>query len=184
MEALTNVQLADQGKQAYRTGRYVEAGRYYHAAAEACRDAGKPLEAAENLNNSGVAYLQGGETAAALAEIQDTPAAFAALGDTRRQAMALGNLGAALEACGRLDEAAECYRQSAQMLYQAGEQELALHAVQSLSALQLRTGKQLQALATMQAGVEKLEKPSPKHRLLKSLLRIPFETMQGKSRQG
>lgn len=182
MEALTHVQLADQGKQAYRAGRYLEAGQIYHAAAEACRGAGKSLEAAENQNNSGVAYLQAGEAAAALAEIQDTPAAFAALGDVRRQAMALGNLGAALEACGRKDEAGECYRQSAEALYQVGEEQLALHAVQSLSALQLRTGKQLQALATMQAGVEKVKRPSPKHRLLKTLLQIPFDYLQGKNR--
>jgi len=46
--------------------------------------------------------------------------------------------------------------------------------MQSLSALQLRTGRQLEALATMQAGVERIERPGLKNRLLKKILDLPF----------
>jgi hypothetical protein len=46
--------------------------------------------------------------------------------------------------------------------------------MQSLSALQLRTGRQLEALATMQSGVSKIKRPGLKNRFLKKILDIPF----------
>jgi hypothetical protein len=57
-----------------------------------------------------------------------------------------------------------------------------MHVTQSISGLQLRTGKQLQAVATMQAGLEEIEKPTPKQRFLKRLLQVPFK-MLGRSSQ-
>jgi hypothetical protein len=51
--------------------------------------------------------------------------------------------------------------------------------MQSLSALQLRTGHQLEELATMQAGLDGLEKPNPQQRALKKLLQMPFKLFGG-----
>jgi chaperonin cofactor prefoldin len=104
-------------------------------------------------------------------------ATFDQAGDVLHQAMALGNWAAALEELDRLDDAAEAYQQSADLLKQIGEDGLRVHVMQSLSALQLRMGRQLQALATMQAGLEDVRRPTPKQLLLKQLLKIPFRLL-------
>ncbi len=101
-------------------------------------------------------------------------------GDVRRQGMALGNLGAALEADGRIEEAVDAYEQSADLLKQVGESEFRANVMQSLSRLQLRTGRQFEALATMEAGLEGIERPNTQQRFLKKLLKLPYKYM-GKS---
>ena len=179
-EPISLSQLISEGKSAYQQGDFVAAGRAYEAAAAGYQAAGDPLNAAEMLNNSSVAYLQAGEGAAALKSVEGTPSIFETAGDVRRHGMALGNLGSALEANNRLPEAAEAYQKSADLLLQAGEQDLRAYVMKSLSALQLRKGHHLEALGTMQAGLEGLEHPKPQERLLKRLLQAPFKFL-GKS---
>jgi hypothetical protein len=55
--------------------------------------------------------------------------------------------------------------------------------MQSISALQLRTGRQLQAVASMYAGVENIEKPTLKQRLLKRILGIPIQILNKQSKE-
>jgi hypothetical protein len=52
--------------------------------------------------------------------------------------------------------------------------------MQSLSMLQLQMGRQLQALASMQNGIEGVERPSASQKMLKKLLNIPFNIATGK----
>jgi tetratricopeptide (TPR) repeat protein len=176
-DALNPVQLAKEGKEAYQRGDYGAAAKLYLAAAQGYASAGDKLTEAEMLNNCGVAYLRIGDGKAALQVIEATPATFAAAGDIRRQGLALGNLGDALESVGRKQEAGDMYTQSADLLEQAGEEEMRAHVLQSLSKLQLKSGRQIEALATMEAGLEGFEKPSLKQRILKKLLRFPFKLM-------
>jgi len=178
-EVLSANQLIKDAKAAYKQGDFLAAARLYNAAADSYRTSGDLLTAAEMCNNCSVAYLQGGDSQAALGAVQDTPALFAAAGDLRRQGLALGNLASALEASGRLDEARDAYQQSADVLQQAGESQLRSNVLQSLSTLQMRTGHQLEALATMQAGIEQIEKPTVQQRALKKLLRMPFKLLNG-----
>jgi tetratricopeptide (TPR) repeat protein len=170
-------QLVAESKAAYLRGDYLMAAQTYAAAAESYQTAGKSLLAAESANNASVAYLQAGDPQSSLLSVEGTPQIFADAGDLRRQGMALGNQAAALEACDRALEAAELYQQSADILKQVGEDKLRANALQSLSALQLRTGRQLEALATMSAGLEDIKHPDLKQSLLKRLLRIPFRML-------
>jgi tetratricopeptide (TPR) repeat protein len=170
-------QLVKEGKSAYQQGDFMAAARAYEAAALSYASAGDALSAAEMRNNSSVAYLQAGEAQVAYKAVDGTPAIFANAGDIRRQGMALGNIGSALEATNRLEEAADAYRQSAEILQQAGETDLRAYVMKSLSALQLRTGHHLEALATMQSGLEGVEKPKPQQRLLQRLLKTPFNIL-------
>lgn len=165
--------LAQQAKQAYQHNDYQTAAQLYQQAADLYREQQLPLPAAEMRNNASVAWLQAGVAEHALAAVQDTDQVFAEAGDIRRQGLACGNLGAALEALGRLDESQEAYQRSADLLKQAGDFESRLPVMQALSALQLRTGKQMQAVATMQAGLQGIQRPNPVQRLLKRLLEIP-----------
>jgi tetratricopeptide (TPR) repeat protein len=128
-------------------------------------------------NNACVALLQAEEPGEALSIVKDSVDIFEGLGDVRRQAMALGNRASALEALNRLEEAEADYLQSAELLKQIGENELRLNVMHSLSALKLRSGRSMEALADMQSGVEGLDKPKPRHRLLKRLLEVPSKLL-------
>ncbi|MEW5870225.1 MAG: hypothetical protein AB1894_13190 [Chloroflexota bacterium] len=173
-------QLAAEGQAAYKRGDYLSAAQTFQAARQAYENAGQPLDAAEMANNCSVAYLQAGEPESALQVVEGTDLIFAEAGDLRRQGMSIGNRAAALEALERLPEAVEAYTQSADLLGQAGEDQLRSNAMHALSTLQFRSGRQLEALASMQAGLDGLKKPSPRQRFLKRLLNIPFEMLNKK----
>ena len=83
-------------------------------------------------------------------------------------------IAAAYEALGQLDSAVQAYQESADLLKDAGDRELRPTVMQSLSAVQLRLGRQMDALVTMQSGLEAIEKPSLKQKLIKKILRSPF----------
>jgi len=176
-ETLNPKQLDKEGKAAYQRGDFSAAAHAFQAAAQGFASTGDVLTSAEMSNNVSVALLQAGDAPAALEAVETTPAIFAQAGDVRRQAMALGNRAAALEALKRFDEAAQAYEQSADLFNQIGEDGLRTNVLQSLSALQLRTGRQLQSLASMQAGLELIERPTPQQSLLKRLLRVPFHML-------
>jgi tetratricopeptide (TPR) repeat protein len=179
-ETLSPQKLTDEGKAAYSRGDYLAAANTFEAARLGFDTAGEALNAAEMANNASVAYLQAGKGEEALKAVEGTETIFADAGDVRRQGMAVGNRAAALEALERLDEAAEAYQLSADLLQQAGEDKLRASAMQSLSALQFRMGRQLQALATMQSGLEGVQKPNPRQKFLKRLLRIPMDMINKK----
>lgn len=174
-EAISPEKLAKEGKTAYQRGDFVAAANFFESARQSYLQREDALNAAEMANNSSVALLQGGDGEAAIRAVEGTAAIFAQAGDLRRQGMALGNLASALEATERLEEALEIYQQSADVLEQAGEDQLRANVMQSLSMLQFRMGKQLQALASMNSGLEGVKHPSPKQSMLKRLLRVPIE---------
>ncbi|MBN1536816.1 MAG: hypothetical protein JW908_08805 [Anaerolineales bacterium] len=168
-------QLNQDGKDLYQKGEYLEAALTFTAAGKAYEAKGDFVMAAEMANNCSVAYLQAGDAQAAFDAVADTEQIFAEKGDLRRQGMALGNRASALEALEDIDGAAEYYQKSAEILQQCGEQEMRSQVLQSLSALQLKRGKQIDALFTMQSGLEGIEKPSIKQRILKKLLKLPMK---------
>jgi tetratricopeptide (TPR) repeat protein len=168
-------QLDQEGKDLYQKGEYLEAALSFAAAGKAYQAMDNPLMVAEMANNCSVAYLKAGNAQAALDAVVGTEQVFAAQSDFRRQGMALGNHASALEALGDEEKAADYYQQSADILQQCGEQELRAHVLQALSALQLKRGKQIDALFTMKSGLDGIEKPSLKQRILKKLLKLPMK---------
>ncbi|MCI0519793.1 MAG: hypothetical protein L0Z70_05990 [Chloroflexi bacterium] len=172
-ETISADQLGREGKTAYQQGDYLSAARAFEAAAHAYDVSHEQLKAAEARNNASVAYLLGGDAQAAVTLTQGTAEIFSAAGDAAREGMAWGNLGAALEGLGNLPEAEQAYLRSAELLKGCTDQDAYLHVMRSLSALQLRRGRQLDALASMQAGLEGVKRPTPQQRLLKKLLKAP-----------
>lgn len=172
-EVISPNQLYKEGQSAYEDGEYQQAAQSFEAAAEGYLAAGDEVMAAEMRNNQSVAFLQSGDGEAALLALEGTIAIFEAANDNRRIGMAWGNMGAALEALNRFDEAADAYQRSAEILKEVGEEDLRIHVVRSLSALQLKSGRQLEALSTMQAGLEGVDRPTTKQKLLKRLLNLP-----------
>ena len=162
--------LVKEAKSAYKKGEFLSAAQAFAAASQAYLSAGEVVRAAEMANNQSVALLKAGDGQAALACVENTPAIFDQAGELRLHAMALANQAAALEAVGRRAEAGDIYQQAAEQLASCGEDEMRLQVMQALSALQLRSGRAFDALASMQDGLSGVEKPSPKQRLLKKLL--------------
>ncbi len=182
-ENISSNQLVQEAKSAYEEGDYLTAAHAFDAAAASFEGSDDTLSAAEMRNNSSVAYLQAGEAQLALKAVEGTSAIFAEVGDLRRQGMSLGNLGCALEAVDRHSQAADAYRQAAELLEQAGEHDLRAYVMKSLSGLQLRSGHHIEALGTMQSGLEGIEHPKPQERLLKRLLQAPFKLLSKSSDQ-
>lgn len=174
-ETLSPMQLAKEGQAAYEKGDFTSAANAFRAACEGYQINGDELAAAEMANNLSVALLQAGEAEQAWQAALDTDQIFERAGDVQRQAMAVGNQAASLEALGRLEEAIENYEKSAELLAQIGDLDTRLAVMQSLSALQLKQGRQFEALATMQSGLNGIKRPSPKQRMLKKLLQLPFK---------
>ncbi|MBN1231246.1 MAG: tetratricopeptide repeat protein [Anaerolineales bacterium] len=173
MDILTPQQLIKSGTEAFQKGNFKEAGEYFRSAAEGFEQQTDHLMQAEALNNQSVALLQNNEPQKALEIVQGTEKVFEDAGDKKRQAMALGNMAAALEAMKRLEEAEQYYVQSSVIFKEIGEHDLRMEIQRSISALQLKQGRQLEALASMQIGVDNLERPNAKQKLLKKILKIP-----------
>ncbi len=168
--------LEAEGKTAYENGDYLKAESSFAAAQAGYIAQGDHLMAAEMANNRCVVILQMDDpnaAKAALEVVDGTVAVFKDAGDQSRQALALGNRASALEAIGDLDQAIVDYEESARIFKEIGAEDLRMDVVKSLSSLQLKTGRSLEALATMQAGVNGIQKPNLSQRLLKRLLSLP-----------
>jgi tetratricopeptide (TPR) repeat protein len=159
---------------AFHCGNFREAARLYQSAVDESRIKQDLVAEAEQKNNLSVSLLQAGDAEGALAATKDTDKIFAGINDQKRQAIALGNTAAALEALGKLDEALQIYIQASEILKAMHETELRSYILKNIAALQLRTGGQLQAIASMQAALDNQGKLSLRQRILKKLVDIPF----------
>jgi tetratricopeptide (TPR) repeat protein len=169
--------IIKQAQASYKSGDVLTAADLFRQAAEGYLQSDE-LNAAEMMNNCSVAFLKGGCAAEALEAAQGTDQVFAAANDARRQALALGNQGAAHEALGDVQRAIACYQQSAELLKDTNDPDLRAYVLGSLSALQLKTGDQLQSLATMHVALQTKPELSLKERILKKLIQIPFRQIK------
>lgn len=174
-ELINPGKLAVEGNSYYQKQHFLEAAESFHAARVGYELAGELSAAAEMANNSSVAFLQAGQASRALEELAGIEEYYANSGDTRRQAIMAGNFASALDALERDGEAQSAYLRSADLLDRCGEDQLRANVMQSLSALQLRSGRKLEALVSMQQGIDGLKKPSIGQNLVKNLLQYPFQ---------
>lgn len=177
-DILSPEKIAQEGSAAYQSGRFAEAAQFFEQAARGYDAAGQQLPAAEARNNASVAFSKAGEAGEAFRVVQGTAEVFAVSGDIRRQGIAYANLASALEDLGKLDEALERYEQSSDLLRQTGEKEMRAVVLKSISALQIRTGRQFQALASMDSALENQPRLSLREKLLHKLLRVPLDMLR------
>ncbi len=158
---------------AFREGRYDEAIQTFTAARQAFLAESNDAKAAEMANNLSVVLLKAERPQEALEAATGTPDIFFQSGDQTLAAQAFGNLGSALEACGDLAGAERAYRQAADIFESLGDTEHHRYTMQSLSHLQLRLGRPLEALTSMQHGLDAQSRPGVRDRLLRWLLKLP-----------
>lgn len=166
-----------EAQNAYKEENFEKAAQKFEDAAKLLNIAGEAPHAAEMNNNASVSWLRFGDAQAALRCTEGTSSIFAAAGDVQKQAMAFGNQAAALEALGDFAAASTCYEQSADLFKQSGDRELRATVLQSLSALQMRHGKQLHAMATMQAALDQKPKLNWREKFLQKILKVPFKLL-------
>ena len=170
-------QLARQAETAFQARQFARAAELFKDAADACTSENDLLGAAEMNSNRSVSLLQAGDAREALQAAQGLEQVFAQAGDIRRQALAIGNEAAALDALNQHKPALEKYQQCADLLKQAGDHESRALVLKSISQIQLRTGHHLEALASMDAAIDNRKHPSLVERVLKKLLKIPFQML-------
>jgi tetratricopeptide (TPR) repeat protein len=170
--------LAEQAGAAYKANDYAKATSLYQNARQLYLEAGDELMAAEMANNLSVTLLKMNDADGALEIVQGTDVLFEKAGDKERQAIAIANQAAAIEAQGKLEEALERYQLASDLLKQNGSREMRSYVLQSISALQLRTGKQFQAMASMDTALEHKTRLSLKERFLKKLLKSQKRLMK------
>ena len=163
-------ELSEQAKQLYELGDFPAAANRFAEAAVSFGAAGDVLMAAEMKNNQSVALLRDKKAQAALEVVQGTEALFASAGDARREGMALANQASALEALKRFKEAIDCFRQAAEALEKAGEDQMRLSVMQLLSMLFFRRFKFYDSVITLQSGLAGVKDPTPKQRFMKRLV--------------
>jgi len=170
----------NRAHEAYKAGKYLEAASQFSLLVKDYEAIDDSICAGEMANNASVSYLQAGDPTNALAVLDGMAQLFETHGDNHRLAITLGNEAASLEALDQNEKAADQYQKAAEIFGQEGEYELYRTTIQSLSALQLRTGLPLEALTTMKVSMEKVPSKGIKSRFLKKILDIPFQLLTPK----
>jgi tetratricopeptide (TPR) repeat protein len=177
----TASELKEQGLALFRQERLSEAAERFSHAAALFAAAGEAPEAAEMRNNLAVIHLADKNYAAALEAVTGTPEAFRAAGDRLREAQALSNLAAANEGLGELETAGEGYFAAIEIFTGLDERENRSACWKALSGLQIKQDKKLQALASMQAGLNlQSRKLSAREKTLKGLIDKAFKLMNAR----
>jgi len=172
--------VLSKAKESYNAGDYLKAAHLYLVAETSLINAGEDARAGAMANNASVSFLRAGENEKSLLVLDGYIDLFESLDEIRNLAFTLGNRAAALDASGRLDEATKDYQRAALLFTQIDENELFAITKQSLSALQIRSGNPLEALATMKSGLSATPPLGIKHRLLKRFLDIPFRLLKNR----
>lgn len=170
-------ELADGAKSAFERGDFDLAIEGFTAARDSYQESSEHLLVAEMSNNLSVALLQAGMPEQALAEVEQTHQVFLAASDEFKAALAYGNLASALEAVGQREKAEEAMEQAIRLFKEVGDKEHLMHSVRALSELQLRRGRPLDAVSTMQNGLEQQPKLNVKNSILRRILSIPSRLM-------
>jgi tetratricopeptide (TPR) repeat protein len=170
---LSPKQLADQGKALYQQEEYAQAAEIFSLAETGFETAGDMISAGEMANNRSVALLQHGEFQAALDAVGQSDVQFADAGDVRRQAMAIGNRAAAMAELGDKEGAETAYWESARLLGEIGEKDMRASVLTAISKLQMKEGRYMEALASMESGLDEGPRLSFTRRILKRLIGIP-----------
>ena len=162
--------LKNKGLQEYRADDLDGAATAFEQAAAAYAAAGQADMAAEMRNNIAVVRLAQRDWPGALSAGAGTPELFRGRGDKLREAQALANLAAAHEGAGDLAAAASLYEQAIEGFTEIGERENRGACWKALSGIQVKQDKKLQAMASMQAGLNLSENLSAREKTLQGVL--------------
>lgn len=171
--------LREAGLQHFRAERLPAAATAFAEAAALYEAAGDLAAAAELRNNLCVVRMALNDWPGALSAVEGTPEIFARLNDPLRAAQAVANQAAAQDGAGNVEAAAALYLRAIEQLGALGEKDTRAACFKKLSALQIKLGQQMQALASMHSGLNLSAELSPKEKMLKEMIDKAVKLMGG-----
>ncbi len=169
--------LHEQAVALFRQEKYEAALQKLQEALQAAGE--QTQQAAEIYNDLGVTYKQLEDFPAAYRALDQAMQLFTQLQNKKGQAQTLGNRASVYEAEGLVEEAVESYKQSAAMLEEVGESEMAMYVWQAVSRIRAKQGQYIAAIGAYEEGVENMPKGSLKRKVLQQLLKLPGGMLGG-----
>ena len=179
----TGQELKEEGMRLFHEGLYDEAIVTFEQAREVFAAEEDEIEVAEVVNNLGVVYRLQDKWDEAIAALEDARATFAKLGDRNREAQTLGNLGGLYADKNERDKAKESLRQAADIFAELGDEERQGETLLALGVQLWKTGDRSGGLATYEAGLQILPKPTVKQKTVRNLLRMRNRLLGQKNNQ-
>lgn len=170
MEIDINV-IKEQALKDYSKKRYQQAIDGFKQCLQVYKESDDDLSIAEMQNNLCVTYVQLKNGDEALSSVQDTDKVFAAHGDLKKQAMALANTASALELLHRNEEALDLYQRALDLFKEVGEKEMRTSVLRRVADLQLKSRRELQAMASMEAVYDQEGKSSIKDSFFRTIIK-------------
>lgn len=167
----TSKKLHEQGVALFRQEKYEAALQKLTEALQAT--ASQSQQAAEVYNDLGVIHKQLEDFPAAYQALDQAMNLFTQLHNKKGQAQTLGNRASVYEAEGLTEEAVETYKQSAAMLEELGESDMAMYVWQAVSRIRTKQGQYIAAIGAYEEGIENMPKGSFKRKVLQQLLKLP-----------
>jgi tetratricopeptide (TPR) repeat protein len=171
-ETKTAQEIKEEGMRLFHEGLYDEAAAKFERAREMFAAEGDETEEAETTNNLGVVYRKQDKWDEAIAALEKAKANFAKLGDRNREAQTLGNLGGLYADKNERDKAKECLREAADAFAELGDKEHQGETLLALGVQLWKTGDRSDGLATYEAGLQVLPKPTVRQKTVRNLLRM------------
>ncbi len=178
-EVLSAQDMKEEGLRLFQEGLYPEAAAKFEQAQEMFIAEGDEVEAAEMLNNLGVIHRMQQEWEKAIASLEEARSTFAEIGDRSREAQTLGNLGGLYASQGERERAKECLRQAADIFGDLGDAQRQGETLLALGVQLWRMGDRQAGMATYEAGLKTLQKPTMGQKALRSLLNLRARLLGG-----
>jgi tetratricopeptide (TPR) repeat protein len=163
-------ELKDQGVQYYMQRDYEQAVETFRQAAAAYEDDGTADMAAEMQVNLGLALHALGERDEALEQMNMARAVFEQMDDQHRLAQVLGNMARVYAKSGNSEQAITNYREASAIFLELDDEENYGQTVMAIADLQFRSGQLMKAAATYEVGLDYIENPNARQRVMKGLL--------------
>lgn len=144
--------INEKAKADFQRKQFSQAIAGFRSCLDLLGENGSTLDIAETRNNLGVCLVRVGDFQAALQTVLGTETIFAQSNNTQKQGIALANIASAYEGLKEYDQAAPFYEQAIECFNQCGDKKLTSITLHALSDLQLKSGKQYQAIGTLQAA--------------------------------
>ena len=163
-------ELKTRGIEQYMQGDYEQAAETFREAAALYEDDGAADMVAEMQVNLGLALHSMGQHEEALEQMIMAHAVFVQMNDPSRTAQALGNMARVYAKMGNSEQAITNYREASATFMEMGDEENYGQTVLAIADLQLRSGQLMKAAATYEVGLDFIQNPNARQKLMKKLL--------------
>jgi tetratricopeptide (TPR) repeat protein len=180
-ETKTAQEIKEEGMRLFHEGLYEEAVAKFEKARQMFAAEGNEIEEAETVNNLGVVYRKQDKWNEAIAALEEAKATFVKLGDRSREAQTLGNLGGLYADQNERGKAKECLREAADIFAELGDKERQGETLLALGVQLWKTDDRSGGLATYEAGLQILPRPTIRQKTVRNLLRMRNRLLGQKS---